>query len=101
MSIFIFDPSCLRKLANVEGPGWGMEQENHLLVARKTKTPLHVNTYFGAVFEFVRGEQPVIYGYGGFNRYVVRDDGRVAFLRVQAAYPAMIERAKTEGFDLE
>ncbi len=101
MSIFIFDPSCLRKLANVEGPGWGMEQENHLIQSRAAGVPLHPNSYFGAIFEFVKKEQPIIYGYGGFNRYVIRDDGRVVFLRAQAAYPAMIEKAKIEGFDLE
>lgn len=101
MSVSLTDPDCYKKIVAIEGSAWAKEQADHVLCSRSKAYSLHTNSFFGAIIAFVQKENAVIYGYGGFNRYVIRDDGRVVFLRHQAAYPAMIEKAQMEGFDIE
>ncbi len=110
MSVFIFEPDAFDKICQVEGEGYIENQKNF-------------GTYgfdaFKKHWEEVIGKDPsfkergkdlaikmknsntAIYGFGGWNRYIVYYSGEIVFLESQAVSEEAIKRAKKVGFRTE
>lgn len=102
MSILITDSDWIDKIQQIEGKVWLHMQEH----AQKRGDLSY--TVFGAWKHWVGFERfsqddrfsYVIYGDGGWNRYFIRNDGRVAFSR-HHGYKHSLELAERVGFDIE
>lgn len=113
MSIYIFEEDALDKMAELEGQPWKEQQEKELdskcgfhffldiwekeyrgnydLIAEGVKFGCFVSTH---------GDGNAIYGRSGFNRYAVRVDGKLFFLRDLAINNDVVETAMSIGFDI-
>ena len=112
MSIYIGQEDAFAKMAEVEGELWERQQQddpnpNTSFVAffETWKRDYAENAILmkeGAALDYfvsVEGDG-AIYGYLGYNRYGVRADGKIFFLRDLAINQESLERAKEVGFDL-
>jgi hypothetical protein len=81
--------TAIRALTRVEGSDWLRRQE-----AGEFKG----YSVFDAIKELKKGRSSVIYGAGGWNRYVVGYDGSVEFLKLQAHSKKAVTAARKAGF---
>lgn len=109
MTVRITDRDCFTRLARVEGPEWVKDQLNaQSYVASGTRSGqcTYVNALrawaaLKAEIDFPWGDDLVIYGLGGYNRYAVREaTGIVYFLRGLARVPSEVQKAIDAGFDV-
>jgi hypothetical protein len=106
--VFIYDEDAIVKIAMMEGERWRRQQ-----LERKTspygffyvKTAWDQSTlpeYAGTDLdwrELLEGAENVIYGEGGFHRYVAMENGELRFSRTHARSPN-VQRAQELGFNL-
>lgn len=100
----IDDDDILLKLEEVEGADWRRQQESrrtaphsfYWLLAAWEQRCLPEHRDIAEIRDFLDAE-PVLYGAGGYNRYLLRDDGTLLFSRMHARL-AMQERATKAGF---
>lgn len=113
MAVFIYQPDALALMAKMEGEEWLAKQK------RSTGSPYDFPLWLEAwnlkqaegpeyadeplasfvVDRFAGAIEPVIYGKGGYHRYVVRANGEVQF----SSFHAIAERrpqAQALGFTL-
>ena len=112
MAIFIYDDDAAEKMAVLEGFAWLEEQRT------KLNSPFHLGLWKKAwslkcragmqntdkpLNEFIQRPSemtsPIIYGNGGFHRYVVEHNGEIQFSQMHAT-AKKIEFAKNLGFTL-
>lgn len=101
MSVRITDPLCYRKIAQVEGIQWVRDEANHMAQVAQLGYVLSSQSFAGAILYWHQYEAGTIYGLGGFNRYFIREDGRVVFSKYHKASDKMIAHAVELGFDVE
>lgn len=84
----------LNKMAEVEGERWRKEEEDE-----KKKPSLHDQSFYGVLESFRKGQDSagVIYGAGGWHRYIVSENGDVRFSSYHS-HKEGIEKAKKAGF---
>jgi len=111
MSVYIYEKNALKKMAQIEGERW-MEQQDD-----DPKNPCSFYAFLNIWRDHFSQRQSLmeegarlncfisveangaIYGDSGYNRYAVRYDGMVFFLRDFATQEA-IRKATRIGFDL-
>ena len=111
MSVHIFDENAFDKIGEVEGEEWkhhqNMDPDNECSFQAfyqewkqnfSGKKDLMERGREFNVFISVNGNG-AIYGLWGFNRYAVRCDGRIFFLR-DLATKSDLEKAIQVGFDI-
>jgi hypothetical protein len=103
MSIHINDPGLEVALGLMEGDGqhacWNGEGDNTLAGVRKHYASLLAEAKRDGLPLLPRRSCGTIYGFGGFNRYFVRGDGRVVFSTYHAT-ESKAQDAQDVGFDL-
>ena len=114
MAVFIYQENSLALMAQLEGPEWLAQQ------SRQTESPYAFPLWLEAwqlkvaaghaeddlarledyVFDrFQLSVQAVIYGKGGFHRYIVRPNGEILFA-ASSAIAAKRPEAQALGFTL-
>jgi hypothetical protein len=113
MPIYISEENALSKMTEIEGQKWQAQQEedhtancsfylfhsvwekelkgNYDLIAKGVKLGCFISS---------PNNDGAIYGSSGFNRYAVRVDGRIFFLRDLAINEAALKKAIELGFDI-
>lgn len=100
--IKIFDSNCYAKIAEVEGPGFVKQEANHLGQVAELGYSLSRNSFTGAVVNYAKEQTTqVIYGVGGWHRYVLREDGEVTFSKYHCPSEEICARAREVGFSVE
>lgn len=106
MPVFIFEPDAFNKICQVEGPEY--------LENQKTFTKQYTFEGFKEEWEGLSSEvkeldkdmalivdgNAAIYGWCGWNRYIVHLSGEIFFLDLIAISPRYIELAKKVGFSI-
>lgn len=111
MPIFIYEPDAFEKLCESEGPGYKENQENFgdcsfaAFLAEWEKTWKPHYEYFknkkNASRDFVRvNGNGMIYGLGGWNRYIVDMLGEILFHIDFAEAEKYTEKARKVGFTI-
>lgn len=101
MSVHITDPLCYQKIAKVEGVQWVRDEANHMAQVAQFSYVLSSQSFAGAILYWHQYQSGTIYGLGGYNRYFIREDGRVAFSKYHCTYAEKMELAIVLGFDVE
>lgn len=83
--------TAIRALTKVEGLDW---------LRRQKAGEFKGYSVFDAIKAIKRGGTAIIYGAGGWNRYAVRPDGEVLFLKLQAGIQKDITAARKAGFKI-
>lgn len=115
MAVFIYQPDALALMATMEGEEWLAKQKQAQNAGSPYCFPLWLEAWqlkseMGAEYEdeplasfvfdrFSGAVEPVIYGKGGYHRYIVRANGEVQF----SSFHAIAERrpqAQALGFTL-
>lgn len=106
MPVFIFEKEAFRKMVEVEGPDYSRNQMNFGACSfrafknkwrRLAKASPNFIKYRPAFGIDVEGNA-AIYGYGGWNRYVVLNTGEIMFIEHSARTAAYIKKARAAGF---
>jgi hypothetical protein len=109
MTVRITDRNCFMRLSMVEGPEWVKDQLNtqaHVADDACSGQCTYVNALrawaaLKAEIDFPWGDDLIIYGRGGYNRYAVREaTGVVYFIRSLARVPSEVQKAIDAGFDV-
>jgi hypothetical protein len=114
MAVFIYQQDALELLAEMEGEAWLAEQ--HINTASSYHFPIwreawdlkvaaghekddgaHLEDYISDRFEL--SISPIIYGKGGFHRYLVRPNGEILFSRMHSI-ARRVPQAQAVGFTL-
>ncbi|MNR71695.1 hypothetical protein D3C71_23280 [compost metagenome] len=104
----IDDANCLALLAQMEGPAWVRLQQArperpysflYLLAAWTASQEAQHRAVGAEARDFLEHGEPVIYGEGGYHRYVLRTDGELVFSRSHAR-EVNVARAQALGFAL-
>jgi hypothetical protein len=106
MSIYIYDPNALDLMERVEGERWRKDQDNHRespygfwAWANAWKQVLADGGTGEDLREYVDNGDGMIYGEGGYSRYVVNTTGEIVLLG-WSTRPARQEAAKNSGFSI-
>jgi hypothetical protein len=111
MAVYIFDKDALDKMALVEGMTWKEQEESNPDQNCSFQAFLSAwNRDFAGKEELIRegsslncfisvNASGAIYGKEGYNRYAVRVDGRIFFMR-DMSIKEDIEKATLAGFDM-
>lgn len=99
MSVSIFDSNCYKKLYQVEGETWLKNEQTQLAQMADLDYPMSAHSFTGALARFAQDGTAVIYGAGGYNRYFIREDGRIVF-SVSHSTSEGRKKAEAAGFDL-
>lgn len=101
MSVRITDPLCYRKIAQVEGAQWVRDEGQGMDRAAMLGQPMSSYSFAGALQCWISHRTGTVYGLGGFNRYFLREDGRVAFSKWHCSSAEQLALAIELGFDVE
>lgn len=115
MAVYIWQENAFDKMAEVEGEDWKRQQEEGLfgnnsfaVFKRQYEELVREAPNIKDLSEFAititeendngRATDSVIYGHGGWNRYVVLNTGEICFIELMAPSVEYVERAKKAGF---
>lgn len=98
MSVSVYDRTVFSKLAAVEGDRWVREQMKLLQDATAADQPMPENSFVGALVTFAEAGNAVIYGDGGWNRYVIHHDGEIVFSKFHCPSDERARLATEVGF---
>jgi hypothetical protein len=104
----IKDASTFKKLVELEGEAWGKAQLAQpanpygfqvMVAAWDEVEALKLEHADASLADLLSSGEPVIYGEGGYHRYIVRDSGEVQFSRMHAR-AVNVDKAVALGFTL-
>ena len=106
MPVFIYEKDAFRKLIKVEGPEYPYNQRNFGICSYKAFKKKWKRIYgknkeyrnFRLVFGIDVKGNAAIYGFGGWNRYVVLNTGEIMLLGPSVENPDDIKKAREVGF---
>src|SRR4030065_337434 len=103
MPVFIYTQDALKKLYQMEGPRWLEAEHNHHLQVVELNYNLSPESFLGAMMKFIEEREYfpgcVMYGLGGWNRYIVQSDGNMVFSKHHSNTEAQ-DKARSLGFDV-